>query len=357
MTTMPALLIQTDPVDALRQLSLLEPGRDWIVSCYLPIDRARRLRGGYLTDLRQRMHAVIERLPEDQDAVLRDFERIEIALADARSLPGTPGLAVFACEARDLLMLVPLPRVHRARVIVDRAPRLRELRAVEREFGRVIVALIDRVRGRLFEVTAGHAEELPGIPPHATRGGRFHSERGDSPGGGEKEYHHRITKERERHYEAFAARLRDLSRGLVMRGMVVAGSQREVAGLLPFLDDSLRQRLVGTARLNVGTATLAQVRELAFQLCAEHERTTARAEVERLLDKAGEGWAVNGVQATTRALARGQLRTLVVRGDTDAAEADEAIEEALHQDVPVVMVDDPEAGGKIAQLGGFLRFR
>ena len=357
MTTMPALLIQTDPVDALHQLAAIEPDRDWIVSCYLPIDRARRLRAGYLTDLRHRMRAVAGQLRDDRDAILRDFERIETAIADPRSLPGTPGLALFACESRDLLMLVPLPRVHRPRVIVDHLPRLRELRAVEREFGRVIVALIDRVRGRLFEVTAGNAEELPGIAPSATRGGRFHSERGNAPGAGEKEYHHRITKERERHYEAFAARLRELSRGIVIRGVVVAGSQREVAGLLPFLDDSIRQRLMGTARLNVGTATVAQVRQLTFQLSAEHDRTTVRAEVERLLDQVGEGWAVNGVQATTRALSRGQLRTLLVRGDTDAAEADEAIEEALRQDIPVSMVDDPDAGGSIAQLGGFLRFK
>ncbi|MBI4503148.1 MAG: hypothetical protein HY700_18580 [Gemmatimonadetes bacterium] len=344
-----------------KQLTAIRPGRDWIISCYLDLTPDSRSRGGYLVELKNRIRAALTALKEmsraDRQAIERDLDRMVEAVRDPTQLPDTPGLALFACEGLGLFQSVALPRVRRTRLLVDRVPHLRELRAAEDEFGRVLTAVIDRAHARVFEVTAHGALERTDVAPAATRGGRFHSDRGGSPGWGEKDYHARITRERERHYESVMRALIRLDREHPARGVVVAGPQRQVAAMLPFLDGGLLHRLIGTARLNPTAVTPRKVQEATFALCDAHDREAERAEVRLLLDSIGEGWAVNGVQATMRALRRGQVRTLFVHSDTDIAEADEAIEEALGQRVRVVMVRDPGAAAALQHLGGLLRFK
>jgi peptide subunit release factor 1 (eRF1) len=104
-----------------------------------------------------------------------------------------------------------------------------------------------------------------------------------------------------------------------------------------------------------------------------------------MVESLGERWSVNGLDSTLSALSRGQVRTLLV--DADASEpgfrcgtsgrlarterecreegdpvpvldiVDDAIEEALRQDVDVNVVYDPEARTAVAGLAGLLRFR
>jgi peptide subunit release factor 1 (eRF1) len=104
-----------------------------------------------------------------------------------------------------------------------------------------------------------------------------------------------------------------------------------------------------------------------------------------LEEELGSRWSVRGIPETLRALARGQVRTLVV--DADAAGpgfrcepsgllvlterecrgegepvpvldiVDEAIEEALRQRVTVEVVHDPAVRGAVTGLAARLRFR
>lgn len=103
------------------------------------------------------------------------------------------------------------------------------------------------------------------------------------------------------------------------------------------------------------------------------------------MERLGEGWAVNGVAATLGALARGQVRSLLVNADaampgvrfSDTGAlgleerdgrgqgtpvpvldvVDDAIEEALRQHVDVNVVYDPDACRRIDGLAALLRFR
>ena len=363
MTAVIPKLEMAHDAQALDRLAAIEPGEHWIVSCILPLSPEFRFRGRYLAELKNQIRDVRDRTASaefshaDREAIERDCERI-VGLVRARGqVPDVPGLALFACEALGLLVSLPLPRPSRLSLVIDHVPHLRELRAVEVEFGRVITVVVERMHARLFEVDAWGAEELPGSVPSATRGGKFHSERHESPGWGEKEFHARIARERERHYDAIVHRLKDLDRERPIRGIVLAGHTRDLSGLARFLDESLAQRLIGTVRFDARTATAGKVKDATFGLYAKHERESETARVADLLSSVGEGWAVNGVQATMRALARGQLRTLFVRAETEAAEADEAIEEALAQRVGVVLVHEPDTAAKIKHLAGFLRFR
>jgi peptide subunit release factor 1 (eRF1) len=115
------------------------------------------------------------------------------------------------------------------------------------------------------------------------------------------------------------------------------------------------------------------------------ERASEREVAHELGEALGSGWATSGVDATLRALAKGQVRTLLVdadaampgfraagsgrlvrhatelRGEGEAVPVldliDEAIEDALRQRVAVEVVYDEAARRSLDGLAGLLRFR
>src|SRR5205823_495094 len=82
-----------------------------------------------------------------------------------------------ACGTLDLFEVLPLPHVHRSRLAVAPVPLVRELVALEEEFGTILVAACDRTSARFFEVTAYDVVELPSLTAEATRPGKFHGQR------------------------------------------------------------------------------------------------------------------------------------------------------------------------------------
>jgi peptide subunit release factor 1 (eRF1) len=374
----------------LGRLTRVAPGDHRVVSCYLKLEPRDRSRGKYLIKLKNRVRAVEAALPRlnlarsAHEAVSRDLDRVVQYLRNPANLPATQGLAIFASEPIDLFEVLPLPIVHRSRLSVDRTPLVRELASVQDEFGRLLTAVLDRTGARFFEVTAYEAVELPGLRADATRGGRF---RGDQsgPGWGEHSYNNRIREERHRHFEAVARELFELDRRRAAHGIVLAGTGTDAGAVRPFLHAYLAGRLLGTAKLNPKEATPAAVHAATLHVREEWERSQERALVAQLGERAGAGWAVNGLRPTLRALARGQLHTLLVHNDSavvgfrcdDSGRlaltpeecrgdgpvvpvldvVDDAIEEALRQGVDVNVIYDPEACAAVDVIAGLVRFR
>jgi peptide subunit release factor 1 (eRF1) len=379
------------PVDSqLRRLTGIRPGDHRVVSCYLKIEPRDRTRTKYFIKVKNRVRAALDALPRlgldraVQEAVARDLGRIQDFLREPRNLPPTQGVAVFACEAADLFEAVPLPVVYRSRLAVDRTPLVRELASAEDEFGRLLAAVLDRTAARFFEVTAYEARELPSLRADSTRGSRFRGDQ-DGPGWGEHTYHNRIRQEKQRHYDAVARELFELDRRNPARGIVIAATGTEAGALGPFLHSYLADRLLGTGKLGPKEATPALVHALALDVRERHERETERRLVNQAIESAGTGWATNGTGETLSALARGQVRALLV--DADASRpgfrcgdsgrlalterdcrgegepvpvldvVDDAIEEALRQGVDVNVVYDEDARDRIDGLAALLRFR
>jgi peptide subunit release factor 1 (eRF1) len=318
------------------------------------------------------------------EAVERDLDRVQQYLRNPANLPHTQGLAIFACEPLGLFETVPLPVVHRSRLAVDVTPLVRELASVEDEFGRLLTVVLDRASARFFEVTAFQTQELSGLRANSTRGKRFHGDHNGSSGWGEHTYHNRIREEKQRHYEAIARELFTIDRRHPAHGIVLAGTGAE-AGVEPFLHSYLVERVIGTARLNPKDATLPSVHAATLAVREAYERASERALVHEMMEGIGTGWGVNGLRSTLKALARGQVRSLLV--DADAGEpgfrcgdsgrlaltprecrgegdpipvldiVDDAIEEALRQGVDVNVVYEPDARQTIESVGALLRFR
>ena len=374
----------------LARLTRVHPGEHRVISCYIKLEPRDRARGKYLIKLKNRVRAVMDglgRLGLDRavrEAAERDLGRVVDHLRNPADLPPTQGLAVFACEAVALFEMMPLPLVHRSRLGVDRTPLVRELASVEDEFGRLLAVVFDRTSARFFDVTAYEALELPGLRADSTRGARFRGER-DSAGWGEHTYNNRIREEKQRHFEAIARELFALDRRRPVHGVILASAGADANAVRPFLHAYLAERVLGTMKATPKEATAARVHQEALAVREEWERASERALVARLGERLGAGWAVNGIPPTLRALARGQVRSLLVHAD--AAETgfrcsdtgrlalserecrgegvplpvldvvDDAIEEALRQGVNVNVVYDPGACREIAGLAGVLRFR
>jgi peptide chain release factor subunit 1 len=354
-----------------------------------PRDRSR---GKYLIKLKNRVRERLAWFEErgaargEREVVARDLERVRAHLEDPGNLPPGRGVAIFACEPLGLFEAVPLPRVFRSRLAVDRSPLIRELAAVDDEFGMVLCAVCDRTGSRFFEVSAFGAEELPGLAvDDATRAARFHGAAAPRGSAGEHRYHQRIREEKQRHYAATADQLFELARGRAARGIVLAGMGADADAVRPHLHPYLARQVLGVTRLNPKTATATEVMDAVLQVRYDSERTWEAEAVAALAERLGSGWAVNGIDGVLSALAQGQVRTLLVdptveavgyrcadtgrlqaspegcrgEGDPEAIPdvVDEAIEDALRLGGHVQVVEDEDARTQLKGLAALLRFR
>jgi peptide chain release factor subunit 1 len=368
MSALPAAAT-ADPVRAaIERLVNIEPGPD-VVSCYLKLEPRDRTRGKYVIKMKNRVQdaatALAKRPLEHaaREAVRADLDRVRGFFDDVANLPRTRGVALFACGARDLWEVVPLPHVHRARFAIAPTPLVLELVALEEEFGTIAVALCDRTSARFFIVTAYDVQELPDLIADATRAGRFHGERRVASGGvmaggpGEYRYHQRIKTEKHRHYAGVADQLFRLNTQRPLTGIVLAGVGVDAAAVLPHLHSYLHDLILGVVRLNPKSATPAEVRDAALALREERERAWERAHATAAKEGYSTGWAVNGIDHTRRALQRGQVRTLLADGQSDDPRVDDAVEEAFRQRAQVDVLYDEKARRAVQGLAALLRFR
>jgi peptide chain release factor subunit 1 len=332
--------IERDLRASVAALAAIPPGPHWVVSCYLKLEPRDKTRGKYLIKM------------------LEYFE-------DPGRLPSTRGIAIFASQALHLFEALALPHVHRSRLGVDRVPLVRELVALEEEFGTILVAVCDRTAARFFEVTAFDCVELTSLAGvDASRGGKFHGSRqvmarGGTPSGsaGEHNYHMRIRTEKQRLYAHVADRIFQIHSQRPLAGLVVAGVGADAGALVPHLHTYLHDLVLGVVKLNPKKATAAEVREAALALREERERAWERAHADAVREGVGTGWAVNGIDATLKTLARGQVRTLLADGQDDDSRIDDAIEDALRQRAQVDVLYDDKARRVVDGLAALLRFR
>jgi peptide chain release factor subunit 1 len=367
------------PDSLLQRLVAIQPGSARVVSCYVRLSPEDRQRQKYLTDVKRRMAAVRE------EGAARDLARIADSLAKVRTLPRTRGLAIFASEELGLFETVPLPRVHRTRVVVDDTPWVRELVAVEQEFGTVLAAVFDRAHARFFAVGPFGGGELAGLVDPSRRGGKFHLDRRDSPGWGERSYHTRLREERHRHVEAIAHHLDGLVGTHPSARILLGGPRKEVTELERCLPPRLARLVIGSPALNPTAVTVAEVQDAAFAAASEDEKARTASLLADFTEALGSGWAVNGPRETLRRLARGQVRTLLIREGAEMGGfrcsigqvlvltgadcrglgapapvldvVDEAVEEALRQRIQIVVLDTGAAARRVDDLAAFLRFR
>ena len=348
---LPAAITEQDVQAAIARLARLEPGLHWVVSCYLKLEPRDRTRGKYLIKMKTRAKGLL-RDYEDQPAVASNLEQVVDYLEQPNHLPRARAIAIFASRELGLFEVLPLPHVHRSRLAVSHEPLVRELLGLEEEFGTILAVVYDRTAARFFEITAYDCIELPGLAGIETsRAGKFHG------GTGEHKFHQRIRTEKHRLYAQIADRVFQINRTKPLAGIVLGGVGVDAGAVIPHLHTYVHDLVFGVVKLSPKQATAAEVRDATLGLREERERAWERAHADAVTNGVPRGWAVNGVDATLKALSRGQVRTLLADGHDDDARIDEAIEEALGQRAQIDVLYDDKARRVVDGLAALLRFR
>src|SRR6266849_9429970 len=217
-TTSPSTTVasEQDVHAAVQRLAAIDPGAYWVVTSYLKLEPRDRTRGKYLIKMKNRVKESATAPARqslghaDREAIAADLQRVLDYLEEPNHLPSTRAIAIFASQGLDLFEALPLPHVHRSRLAVEHEPLVRELVALDEEFGTILVVVYDRTAARFFEVTAYDCVELPDLAGiEASRGGKFHGAHSGLPrgGAGERHYHQRIRAEKQRLYAQIADRV------------------------------------------------------------------------------------------------------------------------------------------------------
>jgi len=346
--------------DAVERLSHVEPGAFLVVSCYLKLEPRDKTRGKYLIKMKNRVRQSLEELDRLRaerrlrEQVAGDLERVLKFFEEPARLPPARGVALFACGTLGLFDVLPLPHVHRSRLAVRPVPLIGELVALEEEFGTVLAVVCDRKGARFFEVTAYDVLELPGLIVPSGRASSLHNSNHVT---GERHHHMRIREEKQRLYAAAADQVFRIHSERPVAGVVVAGVGVDAGGLLPHLHTYLHDLVLGVVRLNPKRASPLEIRDAALALREERERAWERAHADAVREGVGTGWAVNGVEPTRAALARGQVRTLLADGLAVDERIDDAIEDALAERAQIDVIYDERARRAVDGLAALLRFR
>ncbi len=369
-TLVPGLPTRGSVHETIERLAHAAPGSRLVVSCYLKLEPRDKTRGKYLIKMKNRVRDALAALDRQglarahHETAAADLTRVQRFFDEPARLPPARGIAIFACTPLDLFETIPLPHVHRSRVAVRPIPLVRELVALEEEFGTILAVACDRTGARFFEVTAYDVQELTSLVIPASRTAKFHGSNQvmgrpgrQSGSAGEHNYHQRIREEKHRLYAAVADRVFQIHVQRPLAGLVVAGIGVDAAALLPHLHTYLHDLVLGVAKLNPKSVTAAQVREAALSLRDERERVWERTHAEAVREGVSTGWALNGVAPTLKALERGQVRTLVVDGLAEDHAIDDAIEDALTQRAQVDVLYDERARRAVNGLAALLRFR
>ncbi len=342
------------------------------------------------------------------DSIEKDFEAIGEFLSDPKNLEGCRGIAVFSCSKDKFFEVVKLPYVYRSRLMVAPDPLIREIAAIDEEFGRVGVLLVDRKHVRFFLMDIESVtESVDFLEPLATRAHRFHSggsglkgaegtfqlkmpSRGAAPNMvqhsyGEWRFHMRIQEEWHRILKLAAdAAFEDWKRSKFDR-LVVGGFVEEgLRDIENHLHAYLKERLVGYIEINPSEAKPHEVAEKVLNLLWEKDREQERELISELQELIGKGLAVNGTSKVLEMLSIGNVRTILIPEDFEKPGylcpethlvflkpecplegeepiqiediVDEVIEEALEQRASVEVIVDKELQKKVDGLAAFLRF-
>jgi len=373
MSALPAAITEQDAQAAIARLAAIEPGRHWVVTCYLKLEPRDRTRGKYLIKMKNRVREHEAQLArqglshEDREAIASSLRQVLEYFEEPNHLPRSRAIAIFASRELNLFEVLPLPHVHRSRLAVDHQPLVRELLGLEEEFGTLLTVVYDRTAARFFEVTAYDAVERPGLAGlEVSRAGKFHGghqrqvmARAGTPSGsaGEHNYHQRIRAEKQRLYAQIADRIFQINREKPLSGIVLGSIGVDAGAVIPHLHTYVHDLVFGVVKLSPKQATPAEVRDATLVLREERERAWERAHADAVKDGAPQGWAVNGIAATLKALSRGQVRTLLADGHDDDPRIDEAVEDALAQRAQIDVLYDDKARRVVDGLAALLRFR
>ena len=314
----------------------------------------------------------------------RDLQRI-LEMTDQLRSNGRHGKAVFACSAQGLWREFDVPaKLPKSNLILNQRFHLKPLAAIFDGLQRACVALVDRSKARVFEITDGTIVEKLDFINELTRRGRSDGWGGYDAGHVER----RVMNEVMQHFKIVS----DAISGHIERGgceKLLIGCHDDVwSEFEPHLHTYSRQRLVDHFRMDPRTATEDQVRQLALELLQRHDDERKQALITEVIGEAHRnGRGAIGLRRVLRSLEGGEVQTLMIastfsapgvkcyhcghmdyhvasdcvvcgKTNTELDDLGDAIVgHAIRNGLDLVYIGDDEQFDKIGRIAAQLRFR
>jgi peptide chain release factor subunit 1 len=353
----------------LDRLAALEPTGLPFVSLYLNTQPDQRGRDNFRVFLKRELNGRARTYAAQTPArrsLERDIERIQ-AYLEAELQPAANGVAVFACagagEFFDALQLAA-PIDEHLLVISDR-PHLYPLARLDARYPRAAAVVADTNAARILVFASAALEERRALQNVKTR-------RHDMGGWSQARYQRHVEHFHLHHAKEVVQALDRIVRAEGIEHVILFGDAVIVPLLTEQMPPALKAKVIGVERLGIDAPEKA-ILEHTLDALRRHDAQTDREKVAALVEAyRGGGLAVAGLEATRRALERGQVEELVLsaspaglRPDTgdgwepiDAARAaDELIARARQTGARITFVEDPALVAPIGGVGAFLRYR
>ncbi len=304
--------------DELRHLAQIESPAGCAVSFHFqpqtPQDKSHREETILVKDRVREALRQAER-GRNHQALREDLRRIS---QSAESLYGnhSRGRVIFACSERGIWRELDLPpKLGRSQLKVDSRFHLRPLVAAQAGSVRTCIALVNRLKARIFEMNPGETggaflRQMPDLefgplPKTGRRDGYLGYEAGHRE--------RRAENEIKNHYKLFAESLQMLSNRDRFEALLIGCHDDAWPELEPLLHNYLKQRLMGRFVVDPVAASADEIRERAARRLEERRQAYLQALVRETIGEAQRNSrGALGLRRVLNALERQEAQTLIV---------------------------------------------
>jgi peptide subunit release factor 1 (eRF1) len=298
--------------EQIRELAEFQDQQSCAVSFYFqpstPRNKAHKEDVILIKDLAREAMRKLE--SEERRALARaDMDRILRFSGELRS-NGTHGKAVFACAARNIWREYDLPTTLPAtQLFVDRQFHLKPLAHLLGASPLLGVVLVDRHRGRIFDLRLGELTEREDLFHPVPRRGRSDGFAGYDGGHAQR----RVEDETRQHFKNVAEALKALLEKGVFEKWILACQDAHLSLLEPQLHSYVSQALIGRFHADVGHITHDEIRQHAQPILEGWQGDRRHRLVEQVLEQArSNGRGVTGLRRVLRSLELGEVQTLLL---------------------------------------------
>jgi peptide subunit release factor 1 (eRF1) len=374
--------------EELRQLAQVESQAGCAVSFYFqpqtPQDKSHREETILVKDLVREALRQAER-GKNHQSLRDDLQRI---LQSAEGLHGnhSRGKVTFACSERGIWRDIDLPpRLGRSQLKVDSRFHLRPLVAAQAGSVRTCIALLNRLKARVFEMDDEGLREKPHLEfGPLSKIGRSDGYLGYEAGHRERHAENEIKS----HFKLFAESLQMLLNLDKFEVLLIGCHDDAWPEVEPLLHGDLKQRLLGRFLVDPVAASAEEIRERAARMIEDKRHAQLQALVRETIGEAQRnGRGALGLRRVLTALERQEAQTLIVGRDfkAEASECancrhldtrmvrhcavcghemrelsdvtDALVDLALRSGAEIEFIDDNPELEKVGHVAALLRFR
>lgn len=317
--------------EEIKKLSEMPVGDDYVITLYLKLDPADRENFKYKITLKNLIQKTRESLEEGRftreqlKSIDSDLQRIEEFFNDTERISSCSGVALFCSGPNEIMEFFKLPYVFRNRLVVEKYPLVGELLKIKEETEAVPFVIIDRKKARLFNVTFDNAEEVHDyIYPGASRTQKFQSGEGTfkqrvstgsgrvSMGYGEYNFNRTIENDYHQHLKYVSDRVFDLYKENRFENLIIGGNEQIIKDFIPHLHSYVNEKVLGTVVLDVDVIKNDELIDHTMKLLEQKKKETEDKAVSEFEEKNAHSLSLSGLEPSLRALAKGQVKTLLI---------------------------------------------